>query len=94
MPKVATWTAEVTSLASVASTRPHAAYSTFTHGMVGHWMYVMRTIPGINPLFKPPEDAINFETYYLSYWSFLLYMSCFLFLVVWVVWVLLTQLLL
>ena len=56
--KVATWTAEVTALAGVASTRPHAAYCAFTHGMIGHWMYVMRTIPDISPLFKPLEDAI------------------------------------
>ena len=34
--KVATWTAEVTALAGVASTRPHAAYCAFTHGMIGH----------------------------------------------------------
>ena len=47
--KVATWTAEVTAVASVASTRPHVAYSAFTHGMVSHWMNVMRTIPGISP---------------------------------------------
>ena len=56
--KVATWTAEVAALASVASTRPHAAYCAFTHGMIGRWIYVMRTIPDISPLFKPLEDAI------------------------------------
>ena len=56
--KVATWTAEVTALASVASTRPHAAYCAFAHGMIGRWMYVMRIIPDISPLFKPLEDAI------------------------------------
>ena len=53
-----TWTAEVTALAGVASTRPHAAYCAFTHSMIGRWMYVMRTIPDISPLFKPLEDAI------------------------------------
>ena len=26
--------------------------------MIGRWMYVMRTIPDISPLFKPLEDAI------------------------------------
>ena len=26
--------------------------------MTGRWMYVMRTIPDISPLFKPLEDAI------------------------------------
>ena len=33
--KVATWTAEVCAPASVATTRPHAAYCAFTHGMIG-----------------------------------------------------------
>jgi len=45
-------------LCSIAATRPHAAYCAFTHGMVGCWIYVMRTIPNISPLFKPFEDAI------------------------------------
>ena len=53
--KVETWTAKVIALASVASTRPHAAYCAFTHGMID---YVMRTIPNISPLFKPLEVAI------------------------------------
>ena len=26
--------------------------------MIGRWMYVMRTIPDIGPLFKPLKDAI------------------------------------
>ena len=55
---MATWTAEVSTLANIAATRPHAAYCAFTHGMVGRWMYVMRTIPDIGPLFQPLEDAI------------------------------------
>ena len=61
--KVATWTAEVTALASVASTRPYVAYSAFTHGMIGHWLYVMRNIPSISPLFKLPEDANLFPLF-------------------------------
>ena len=63
--KVATWTAEVSTLASIAATRPHTAYCSFTHGMVGCWMHVMRTIPDIGPLFQPLKDA----AYSLSYWS-------------------------
>ena len=35
------------------------AYYAFTHGMIGHWMYAMRTIPDISLLFKPLEDAID-----------------------------------
>lgn len=59
--KVADWTAEVSALAAVADTRPHATYCTFTHGMIGHWIYVMRTIPNIGPLFQPLEDAIRLQ---------------------------------
>ena len=70
--KVATWIAEVTVLANVASTRPHAAYCAFTHGMIGRWMYVMRTIPDISPLFKP-LDAIYLKLLPSFYWPFLLY---------------------
>ena len=51
-------TAEVSTLASIAATRSHSAYCAFSHGIVGRWMYVMRTIPDIGPPFQPLEDAI------------------------------------
>lgn len=56
--KVASWTAEVSALADGVATWPHAAYYTFAHGMIGRWIYVMRTIPNIDSLFEPLEDAI------------------------------------
>ena len=59
--KVAAWTAEVSALAVVAATRPHAAYCAFTNGMIGRWIYVMRIIPNIGPLFQPLEDAIRLQ---------------------------------
>ena len=33
--------------------------------MIGHWIYVMRTIniPDISPLFKPLEDAIYLKLF-------------------------------
>ena len=55
------WTAVVSALAAVAATRPHAAYSTFTHGTIGCWVYVMRAIPNISLLFRPLEDAIHLK---------------------------------
>ena len=58
---MAAWTAEVSALAVVAATRPHAAYCAFTHGMIGRWIYVMRTVPNIGPLFQPLEDAIRLQ---------------------------------
>ena len=57
--KVCTWTAEVSSFASIAANRPHAAYCAFTHGMIGRWVYIMRTIPDVGLLFQPLEDAIR-----------------------------------
>ena len=48
-------------MAKVASNRPHAAYCAFTHGMIGRWVYLMRTIPNISSLFHPLEDAIRLQ---------------------------------
>ena len=56
--KVASWTAEVFALVDVVATWPHAAYCTFAHGMIGHWIYVMRAIPNIDSLFESLEDII------------------------------------
>jgi len=49
------WTAEVFALTKCASSWPHAAYRAFTHVVVGHWVYLMRTIF----LFQPLEDAVR-----------------------------------
>jgi len=59
--KVCTWVAEVSTLANIAATCPHAAYCAFTHGMIGRWTYIMRTIPVISHLFQPLEDAIHLK---------------------------------
>ena len=60
------WTVEVSALAAVAVTWPHAAYYAFTRGRI----YVMRTIPNIGPLFEPLEDAIRLHAAYsLLYWT-------------------------
>ena len=56
--KVCTWTAEVF---SIAANRPHAAYCAFAHGVIGRWVYIMRTIPDVGPLFQPLEDAIRLK---------------------------------
>ena len=59
--KVCSWTAEVSTLADIAANRPHAAYCAFTHGMIGRWTYLMRTIPNVSHLFQPLEDAIRLK---------------------------------
>ena len=55
--KVVSWTTEVSALARVASNWPHAAYCTFTHGMIGSWVYLWRSIPKTGYLFQPLGDV-------------------------------------
>ena len=57
--KVQTWVEEINRLAKVASSQPHAAYAAFTHGLSGHWSYLMRTIPDIQDLLQPLEAEIH-----------------------------------
>ena len=57
--KVSGWVHEVERLSSIATTQPHAAYAAFTHGLTSKWTYLARTIPDIEPLFQPLEDAIR-----------------------------------
>ena len=59
--KVCSWSSEVLALAEIATNRPHAAFCAFTHGMIGRWVYIMRTIPNVGPLFQPLEDAIRLK---------------------------------
>ena len=50
-------------MAGIASSRPHAAYCAFTHGMMSRWVYLMRTIPNISSLLQPLEDAIRLKLF-------------------------------
>ena len=59
--KVCSWSSEVLALAEIATNRPHSAFCAFTHGMIGRWIYIMRTIPNVGPLFQPLEDAIRLK---------------------------------
>ena len=51
--KVTDWVSEITLLSEIAQTCPHSAYCALTHGLIGHWTYVMRTIPDIALLLAP-----------------------------------------
>ena len=53
------WCDEIKRLSEIADIYPHAAYAAFTHGLFGHWSYIMRTIPDIQDLLQPLEDAIH-----------------------------------
>ncbi len=57
--KISGWVHEVERLSSIAVTQPHAAYAAFTHGVASKWKYLTRTIPDIEDLFKPLEEAIR-----------------------------------
>ena len=57
--KVQQWVEEVLHLSSIASTQPHATFSAFTWGLSSKWTYISRTIPNIEELFEPLEDAIR-----------------------------------
>ena len=53
------WTQEVLQLAEIATSQTHAAYAAYVHGLSNRWTYLSRTIPGINDLFQPLENAIH-----------------------------------
>ena len=59
--KVKGWSADVTQLAKIALSQPHAAYSAFTKGPgYSRWIYALRTVPGVARLLQPLEDVIRF----------------------------------
>ena len=57
--KVKTWIQELKQLSEIATSEPHAAYAGFVHGLSSRWSYLQRTIPDIQHLFQPLEDAIH-----------------------------------
>ena len=57
--KVQGWTKDIMKLAEVALSQPHAAYTAYVHGLSIHWSYLLRTIPDIDDLLQPLENAIH-----------------------------------
>ena len=57
--KIAKWVSEIECLTAIARTYPHAAYTAFVHGVIGKWLYLMRTIDLSSSIFQPLEDAIH-----------------------------------
>ena len=57
--KVSEWCSEVEKLARIAETQPHAAYAAVTHGLIGKWNYLSRTIPNIRAHLAPLESVIR-----------------------------------
>ena len=57
--KVKKWVEDVEELALIAKEEPQLVYSSFTKAICHRWTYVQRTIPGIEHLFGPLEEAIR-----------------------------------
>ena len=57
--KIKGWCDEIKRLSEIVDVYPHAAYADFTHGLFDRWSYIMRTIPDIQDLLQPLEDAIH-----------------------------------
>ena len=57
--KVSTWTGEIERLATIARTQPHASFAALTHGVIGRWVYSLRTAPPFpESLLAPLENAV------------------------------------
>ena len=52
---------EIENLTAISRTHPHAAYAALTHGVIGRWLYFMRTVDISSSVFQPLEDAIHHQ---------------------------------
>lgn len=57
--KVSNWVSEVTRLAEFAAAQPQACYAAYTFGLKHRWTYFIRTLPDIQDLLEPLENAIS-----------------------------------
>ena len=57
--KVTSWTEEIAKLAEFALSQPQACYAVFTFGLKHRWTYFLRTLPDIQDLLEPLENAIS-----------------------------------
>ena len=57
--KVTNWVSEVTKLAQFALSQPQACYAAYTFGLKHRWTYFLRTLPDIQDLLEPLENAIS-----------------------------------
>ena len=57
--KIEKWIVDVEELARIAKDEPQAVYSSFTKAISHRWTYVQRTVPDIQHLFIPLEEAIR-----------------------------------
>ena len=53
------WVSEVTKLAEFALSQPQACYAAYTFGLKHRWTYFLSTLPDIQDLLEPLENAIS-----------------------------------
>ncbi|CAM1294773.1 Uncharacterised protein r2_g398 [Pycnogonum litorale] len=51
------WKREIMVLSKIAITQPQAAYSSLTHGLLGRWVYLLRTMPETSTYFTTTTNA-------------------------------------
>ena len=52
------WVSEVAQLAEFAQAQPQASYAAYTFGLKHRWTYFLRTLPDIQDILEPLEQAI------------------------------------
>ena len=57
--KVSEWSDDVSTLADIAKSQPHAAYAAITHGLSSKWSYLSRVTKDIGSLLEPLEITIR-----------------------------------
>ncbi len=57
--KVRCWVKDIEDLANIAKDEPQLAYACYTKGLSHRWTYVLQTIPDIQHLVVPLEEAIR-----------------------------------
>ena len=55
--KIDNWVSEVAQLAEFAQAQPQASYAACTFGFKHRWTYFLRTLPDIQDLLEPLEEA-------------------------------------
>ena len=65
--KVNEWKEELTQLACVASTQPHASYAAFVRGYIHKFTYLCRTNPNVEQQLQPLENIIR--SHLIPAWS-------------------------
>eukprot|EP00923_Selenidium_pygospionis_P004428 GHVN01007124.1.p1 GENE.GHVN01007124.1~~GHVN01007124.1.p1 ORF type:complete len:991 (+),score=91.46 GHVN01007124.1:438-2975(+) len=56
---VGKWSDQITLLADIAATHPHAAFATYVHGVRHGWTFAKRTIPNFDEAYLPVSEALR-----------------------------------